>query len=67
MKEKNKNNYRRIRQRDVYIDNEKIRIQQGNLNKIKTDGTIRLLIEFLFDKEIILLNKIFKKRFGEMK
>jgi len=54
---KDKDNYRRIRQKDIFIDNEKIKRSNLRIEKIKEEGTIRLLIEFLINEEIILLRK----------
>jgi len=60
MRNKDKDNFRKIRKSEIFIDYSKLRNKEYMIDK--NNWTIGLIIDFLIKKEIILIKKYKKSK-----
>jgi len=60
MKNKDKDNFRKIRKSEIFVDYSKLRNKEYMIDK--NNWTMGLIIDFLIKKEIILIKKYKKSK-----
>ena len=60
MRNKDKDNFRKIRKSEIFVDYSKLRNKEYMIDK--NNWTIGLIIDFLIKKEIILIKKYKKSK-----